>query len=217
MELTREELRERIEEGEGRSVEFKRGLPRDEKTARTLCAFANTRGGWLLVGVNDDGSLHGCPRPTAVIAQLRSIARDLLSPALSIQVSAVELEGSHVVATRVLLSPDRPHCVDQGKGEREYVVRVGSSNRSADGPTLDSIRAHRKRSGSLNPLESKILEWLRGIDEANSQPGGNGTPERFASVANVGVQRARKAFIRLERDGLLVGHGPRARRIYAVR
>ncbi len=63
----------------------------------------------------------------------------------------------------------------------------------------------------------EIVEWLRGIDESQSQPGGNGTPERFAKSANVGVQRARKAFIRLEHDGLLVGYGPRARRVYGLR
>lgn len=54
---TSERLREVIAAGEGRQVEFKRGLPRDEKTARTLVAFANTRGGLLIVGVGDRGEL----------------------------------------------------------------------------------------------------------------------------------------------------------------
>ena len=52
-----------IAEGEGKSLEFKRGLPRDVRVARTLCAFANTRGGLLLIGVGDRGEIVGAPRP----------------------------------------------------------------------------------------------------------------------------------------------------------
>ncbi|HKX45616.1 MAG TPA: ATP-binding protein, partial [Planctomycetota bacterium] len=53
------EVRRLAMEGEGSRAEFKRGLPPDEKVARTLAGFANTRGGLLLVGVEDRGALCG--------------------------------------------------------------------------------------------------------------------------------------------------------------
>ncbi|MCC6398020.1 MAG: ATP-binding protein, partial [Bacteroidetes bacterium] len=48
-----------IEEGEGFEIEFKRKVSTQEKIARALIAFANTKGGHILFGVDDDGSIVG--------------------------------------------------------------------------------------------------------------------------------------------------------------
>jgi len=40
--------------------------------------------------------------------------------------------------------------------------------------------------------------------------------EAFARAGNVGRARARRAFVKLERQGRLVGHGAGARRAYAL-
>ena len=47
-----------IEEGEHDRQDFKETISSSRKIAKTLCAFANTRGGRLLVGVRDNGSLR---------------------------------------------------------------------------------------------------------------------------------------------------------------
>ncbi|GAA4382278.1 RNA-binding domain-containing protein [Hymenobacter koreensis] len=60
MALVAQELRHIIAQGEGISVEFKqalRGLPRD--AFETVCAFLNRQGGYLILGVRDDGHLQG--------------------------------------------------------------------------------------------------------------------------------------------------------------
>ena len=49
-------LAELIAQGEGKTLEFKRELPRFEQIAKTVIAFANTSGGRLLIGVDDDGA-----------------------------------------------------------------------------------------------------------------------------------------------------------------
>ena len=49
-----------IAQGESKTLEFKRELPRFEQIAKTVIAFANTSGGKLLIGVDDNGSLVGC-------------------------------------------------------------------------------------------------------------------------------------------------------------
>jgi Predicted transcriptional regulator containing an HTH domain and an uncharacterized domain shared with the mammalian protein Schlafen len=48
------ELLELIEEGENIQCEFKRKFSTPEKIAREMIAFANTKGGYLLFGVDDD-------------------------------------------------------------------------------------------------------------------------------------------------------------------
>ncbi|NOT31836.1 MAG: ATP-binding protein, partial [Planctomycetes bacterium] len=76
MRLDADELARLIAGGEGKQLEFKRGLPGDPKVARTLCAFANTRGGLLLIGVGDRGELVGAPRPRESMSRLRAVAAE---------------------------------------------------------------------------------------------------------------------------------------------
>ena len=208
------ELRAWIASGEGRDLEFKRGLPRDRKTARTLCAFANTRGGRLLVGVTDRGEVYGVSRPREVVARLREICRTELDPALDVVLKSVRLDGKSVVCCSVPLSPSRPHAVvGDDDGTQEIVVRVGASNRRARGATLEALRRPRGKSG-LDALQKRVLAWVEARSHS-AQPGGSVTVRDFAKPHNIGMQRARRAFVQLEREGRLVGHGSGPNRVYS--
>jgi hypothetical protein len=68
-----EEILQLIESGEGRTIEFK-GEENDDadKWLKTLVAFANTDGGHILFGVNDEGQLVGLHKE---IAKYGSIAK----------------------------------------------------------------------------------------------------------------------------------------------
>ncbi len=46
-----------IREGEGERVEFKQSF--NAQVMESLSAFANTRGGMVLIGVSDDGVVKG--------------------------------------------------------------------------------------------------------------------------------------------------------------
>ena len=52
-------LYERIKSGEGQQLDFKQHVASAAKIARTLVAFANSEGGMLLVGVDDQGQISG--------------------------------------------------------------------------------------------------------------------------------------------------------------
>ncbi len=214
VDLSAEELLLLVEQGEGRSLEFKRGLPRDEKLARTLCAFANTRGGTLLVGVLDKGAVHGTHRPREVMADIRRIGREYLEPQLTVQTTVVKVHGQSVVAAHIPPSLLRPHAVLIGDDEYEVVVRVGASNRIARGATLDALRHKHNGRSSSDPLEARILAWVDERTKDCTVPGGDATVPRFAASHNIGVQRTRRIFTRLERDGLLLGHGRGKSRVY---
>ena len=54
----------RIEEGEGRHIEFKRGLGDLSAIGKTICAFANTEGGVLILGVTNDRQIFGVKEDT---------------------------------------------------------------------------------------------------------------------------------------------------------
>ena len=53
------EINELIAGGESTIVEFKRKISKPEKIAKEMVAFANTKGGYLIVGVDDNGTIYG--------------------------------------------------------------------------------------------------------------------------------------------------------------
>lgn len=53
------EILQRIEAGEGEETEFKRGLGDWSAIGRAVCAFANTGGGVVILGVTDSQSIIG--------------------------------------------------------------------------------------------------------------------------------------------------------------
>ena len=60
--MTRAELLELIANGESSGVEFKRNDLRPEQIAKEVVALANLRGGRILLGVEDDGTIAGVRR-----------------------------------------------------------------------------------------------------------------------------------------------------------
>lgn len=212
MRLDAEELLRLIAEGEGSRLEFKRGLPRATKVARTLAAFANTRGGRLLVGVDDRGRIEGAPHPRATAGELRAIGSEAVDPPLDVHVETVRVEGYPVVAATVGLSPARPHTVSRDGGQREVPIRVGATTRAARGPALEALRrnAGAGAQGGLDAFERQVLAW---VETAKPHEAG---PATFARARNIGLARARRVFVKLERAGRLVGHGEGARRCYAL-
>ena len=53
------EILQRIEAGESEETEFKRGLGDLSAIGRAICAFANTQGGVIILGVTDSQSIIG--------------------------------------------------------------------------------------------------------------------------------------------------------------
>lgn len=99
--LTSHALAELIAGGESETVEFKKGVPPSSIIAQTLSAFANTRGGVLILGVSHGARIVGL-QPTEVPhakTLLRRVAESLLPH--PIDVESVELNGKHLVYAAV--------------------------------------------------------------------------------------------------------------------
>jgi len=205
-----------ISQGASSHVEFKRELPDDDELARTLCAFANTRGGWLIVGVDDDGSLNGCPDPKDALSRIRLVAEEDMKPSLDLALTSVRCEAVFLIAVQVNTSFDRPHSIPGPRSRREIMVRVGGTNQVAEGATLNALRSHRTQGQPKDALEIKILDWIAHRELESKGPAGDASPLLFSKAANVGLRRASKAFISLERAGLLIGCGERSHRFYAL-
>jgi hypothetical protein len=84
-------------------------------------------------------------------------------------------------------------------------VRSGSSNREASKLTLAALKGARRRLSSLDAFERRVLEHLESVKDAD--PNAGSTIAGFARAHNVGLQRSKRAFTRLEREGFVVGVG----------
>ncbi|WP_421873665.1 helix-turn-helix domain-containing protein [Marinoscillum sp.] len=74
------EIKRLIFGGENEYVEFKRKINHPEKVIREVVAFANTKGGHLLVGVDDDGTIAGCKYSDEEDYILQKAIRELCRP-----------------------------------------------------------------------------------------------------------------------------------------
>lgn len=91
-------LREALERGEGEQVEFKVRAVADT-LARVIAAFANSKGGSIVVGVQDHGEVVGTD-PRQVDAALRK-ALASLEPAPTVGVFQIERDAKSIVLLRV--------------------------------------------------------------------------------------------------------------------
>jgi predicted HTH transcriptional regulator len=91
--------------GESETVEFKTRLPPDDIVAKHLVAFANVKGGVLLIGVGDDGKAIGLTNGevAVTIKRLQRIAERLLS--YPVEIGVVDVAGSTVVYAALDAAP----------------------------------------------------------------------------------------------------------------
>jgi len=101
--MTRQQVQELIATGESQTIEFKRRFSSPEKIARELCAFANTDGGYLLIGVDDDGKVIGVASEKQEIELIELACSLYIRPPLNAEVWVVSL-----TARMSWLSPSRP-------------------------------------------------------------------------------------------------------------
>ena len=57
--MTIQDITKLAQKGEGLHVEFKKKAAHPEKIVKEIIALANTEGGYLLLGVDDDGTVSG--------------------------------------------------------------------------------------------------------------------------------------------------------------
>ena len=113
-----EEIIRIIRTGESETIEFKTNVSRD--IAAEICAFANTEGGTILIGVDDEGNLAGCRKDAE---QEISDKVQAVVPAPQIKISSVSIEKKRVVVVTIDKS-SRFHSV----GNIAY-IRIGKNKR----------------------------------------------------------------------------------------
>jgi len=72
----------RIEAGENLTTEFKREY--NEEVKKTIVAFANTAGGTLYIGINDDKTITGVANPEDTLLQITNAIHSAIKPDITL-------------------------------------------------------------------------------------------------------------------------------------
>lgn len=128
--MLKSELLEIIANGENSGVEFKRDDIRPEQLAEEVVAMANLKGGMLLLGVEDDGSISGIARDRLEEWVMNAIA-DKVHPMLLPYYEEVQLDSDHRIAVISFTEGVSKPYVVRHKGREDVCIRVGSTSRKA--------------------------------------------------------------------------------------
>lgn len=113
---------EEILAGESEKVEFKRQFPGSDKMAKEIAALANTAGGVIAIGVNDDGSVYGIDDSESLQLRIANLATsEKFRPPVYPNFEVVEVSGEAVLIVEIE-ELDQPCAVDY-----RYYARVGTS------------------------------------------------------------------------------------------
>ncbi len=131
--MNAEELLAVIDDGEHSELEFKRDDVHPESVAKEMAALLNLKGGLILLGVQDDGTVTGLTRRREDVEQwVMNIARQHLQPGVIPVWRSVTLRNGKIIGVVGLLadSPGKPYKAKRGSAWTSY-VRVGSTSREA--------------------------------------------------------------------------------------
>lgn len=201
------DLLELIRQGEGERLEFKQRTTRPTRIARTLASLANTRGGQVLVGVDDKGRITGVRDVEEERYQLREAARHYLDPPLDEQLhfrTVEDQEGRTVLIVTVPESPAKPHRAQVAEGDWRAYVRVRDQSVQTSRLTEKAL-AHQPEPAEtrfeqlpLNRDELAVLTYLRQHPRL--------TQAGLQKLLNIGPRRAYRTLIKLALHGYIKHH-----------
>jgi predicted HTH transcriptional regulator len=117
------ELQQLIFAGESDTLDFKKRITHADRIARTIASFANTRGGFILVGVMDNGQISGID-PEEEKHILNLAAEHFCDPPVRIFFKELEDEDKTVLKVIILESSEKPHLVKVKENDWRGYIRV---------------------------------------------------------------------------------------------
>ncbi|BDC98301.1 ATP-binding protein [Persicobacter psychrovividus] len=192
MEMTIQALKKLVRQGEGQELEFKKKANHPEKIVKEVVAFANAKGGRLLIGVDDFGGLAGCRYPEEEAFVLERAFDQMIFPALPMYKSYITLDnGFTVIIYDIPEGVQKPYKVKTAEHAKVY-IRQQDRSIQASGPLKEILRrrAYPKNiQFEVGPIEKQLLV---AVEENNSI-----TVAELSELASISKKMAAKRLITL--------------------
>lgn len=155
-----------IQKGESTTLEFKKQLPKGLQVAKTLIAFANTSGGKLVVGVDDQQQLLGIQGDIFEIQeQITSMTHELCMPNILPFIYVENIDGIELLVVEVGRGALLPYYLKSQGREQGTYIRLGSTNRQASLEYIQQLELQR-----LNQTFDEQANLQYRLDDINLQP-----------------------------------------------
>jgi predicted HTH transcriptional regulator len=187
-----------IFEGEGVTLDFKKTITSCEKIARTMVSFANNKGGRLLIGVADDGTITGVKSEDEERYMITKAAHLFAKPALEPIFEEVYVDDKMVLVVDIPESISKPHYSLAEDGKWWVYVRVKDKSVLASKIVVDVLKRSAGNEGVLIEYSSKekaLLEYLEKTARI--------TIKECCELLKIGRKRAQRLLVDLILSGIL--------------
>lgn len=136
-------LLEEIKNGENKEIEYKRELPEhSDKYMKSIVAFANSYGGKLIIGVEDDTrEIIGVDEEKAfqIMDSIANAISDSCEPAIIPDITLQTVENKKLIVVEIAASTQRPYYIKSLGKEKGVYIRVAGTTRRADDTRLKEL------------------------------------------------------------------------------
>lgn len=196
-------LADLLKEGEGETLDFKQKITSLDKIAKTICSFANTRGGTILVGVTDRRSLMGID-PEEEKYMLLQAAQNFCDPPVNLHFEELEEleDDKEIVILKVSIpeSTQKPHASLNRTGQWQVYIRQRDKSVPAGKNMQRHLENEQPKAASdgrieLDKNEQKIMDYLRLNERV--------TVKELAAMINFSTRRAQRLLNQMMNKGLI--------------
>jgi len=196
--MKRSELLELIEEGENIHCEFKRKFSSPQKIAKEMMAFANTKGGYILFGVDDDKEIVGVESEKSEAELIKDTAANYCEPPLLYNIDFIDYKGKEVVIAEIPESDSKPHRLQDYLNKFDInkavvMIRVKDKSIQASKEMVRILKAD-----SIGSNERKVFEYLTEYEAISVK--------QLSELVNISERRASRTLVKLVRARLLAIH-----------
>lgn len=156
-------IKKLIFEGEGVTLDFKKTITSCEKIARTMVSFANNKGGRLLIGVADDGTIKGVKSEDEERYMITKAAQFYARPVLEPIFEEIYVDDKLVLVVEIKESNTKPHYALAEDRKWWAYVRVKDKSVLASKIVVDVLKRSSDDKGVLIEYSNKekaLLEYL---------------------------------------------------------
>ena len=175
-----------ISEGEHEAQDFKFEISDSKKIARSLAAFANTKGGRLLVGVKDNGNIAGV-RSEEEFYMIDAAAQMYCKPPVAFQAKEWDVNGKKVLEIKIAKSDYKLHKAPDNDGKFKVYVRVKDQNLLANAIYINAQKQRRHPEGKALLLSEPVKKLLDLIQSEETV-----TVGKFKNLAKINSRTANR-------------------------
>lgn len=196
-EMSAGDLRNLIQTGEGTFLEFKKTVPSPVKIAREIAAFANSKGGTILIGVEDNQNIAGITAFFEEEYLLMKGAYDQCVPSVPIEIELVHAGQIDVMVVKVPEAVKKP-VYNKGKNKRLVYVRRADKSVLASDEQTEILKQKYSEEGVTFQYGNREQMLFRYLNEY-----GEITVQKYSQLINVTSYRASKILVNLVAAGVL--------------